>query len=93
MKISFQYTKHRPDGTQTFQKGTWKWVRSGEQVEFTAWCKGQPDNGVDKNEHCLHLYGDPAGNCEFKWNDSHCIMYPLEDIMPKIKQIKHSWRK
>jgi hypothetical protein len=72
-------------GTQTFQEGTWKWGRTGEQVEFTALCKGQPDNGVNKNEHCLHLYGDPAANCDFKWNDCPCITL-LKPICQKLKK-------
>ena len=66
---------------------------SFQYTEHKHFKMGHGNARTGKHEHYLVLYGDPAANCEFKWNDSHCIMYPLEAIMPKIEQIKHSWRK
>ena len=67
----------------TFQEGLWKWTRTGEQVEFTDWCSGEPNNGgVDKNEHCLHLW---FGSCDFKWNDCEC--FEIESFNRSIKPV------
>ena len=70
-----------------FPEGIWIWVRNGEGLEFKAWCENEPNN-ADKNEHCLHLYGDPDPYIhEFKWNDTIYLHKPLEAIMPKIEGI------
>ena len=46
------------------------WVRTGKQVEFTAWCSGQPDNQGPIGENCLSLWHN---TCELKWNDIDCL--------------------
>ena len=64
-------------------------MRTGEQVEFTAWYSGygwpdQPDNLMD-NEDCLHLTGDPP-ICENKWSDSYCGHMSMLPLCQKLKK-------
>ena len=74
----FSNLKHRCYEKHTFQEGVWIWVRTGKQVEFTAWCLGQPDNSLGEN--CLHLWYD---TCELKWNDNDCFNDNIKPICQK----------
>ncbi|XP_062577667.1 perlucin-like [Saccostrea cucullata] len=46
-------------------EGVFTWGRYGNQVTFTHWALGQPDN-AGSVEHCVHLYADGL------WNDMPC---------------------
>ena len=52
-----------------FQEGSWAWIRTGEPIEFSAWRQGQPDNGGNDEENCLHI----IFKWEYTWNDFSCI--------------------
>lgn len=49
-------------------QGTWLWYGTGNTVNFTHWCLGQPDNFV--GEHCGHIHY--ATQNTFCWNDMPC---------------------
>lgn len=64
-------------------EGNWQWV-SGEQVTWTHWAPGQPDNGGTIAENAAHLLGTNAGTQQWMWNDEtesfSNIMFPLIEL-------------
>ncbi|KAJ8302218.1 hypothetical protein KUTeg_021205 [Tegillarca granosa] len=54
-------------GSDMEVEGEWRWMKSRQPFQFTAWAPGQPDD-ANKHEDCLHLYGVSG----FKWNDYPC---------------------
>lgn len=42
------------------------WVNSGENVRYSNWAAGQPDNAGQ--EHC----GEIRGHYQYMWNDHQC---------------------
>ena len=44
------------------------WMRTGVEVNFTAWGVGEPNN-LNGIENCLHMN---RLTTEFKWNDLLC---------------------
>ena len=61
--------QHWIDGTDALKEGQWVWVSKMENIGFTAWKDGQPDNG-NSEEHCLATNFATVG----KWNDGNCIL-------------------
>ncbi|KAG5865880.1 hypothetical protein JTB14_034857 [Gonioctena quinquepunctata] len=54
-------------GTRILDGERWVWMSNGEQVEYTNWLAGQPDN---INDLCLHLI--EQRNIGLFWNDANC---------------------
>ncbi|XP_069115674.1 perlucin-like protein isoform X2 [Argopecten irradians] len=53
-------------GTDREREGVWKWIRTGELIEFKDFKPPEPNN--DKSEHCLTLFEES----DFGWNDDQC---------------------
>ncbi|XP_067915850.1 dromaiocalcin-1-like [Heterodontus francisci] len=50
-----------------YKEGTW-FSTDGSLMDFSNWYKGEPDNGGEKNEHCVRInHGMPL-----KWSDEKC---------------------
>ena len=55
----------------SFQEGNWIWVRTRENINYTAWEPNEPnDNLNQEDEDCLHMIFD--GIIRYKWNDYPC---------------------
>ena len=57
------------DGTDRNREGHWIWESTGEEMQYTNWIHGQPDNSY--GEHCLAVRGDHKDYGR-KWNDMPC---------------------
>ncbi|MBR8828699.1 MAG: hypothetical protein DSM107014_12500 [Gomphosphaeria aponina SAG 52.96 = DSM 107014] len=49
------------------KEGVWKWV-SGEQVTYTNWYPGEPNNALNIEDYA-HINLPPVSNSSGKWND------------------------
>ena len=64
----------------SFQEGNWVWIRTSENVDYTAWGTGQPNDDYS-NENCLHMIYD--GPELYSWNDYDCSKNTLRDAAMK----------
>lgn len=56
------------DGADHKRNGVWKWMRTGENLIYTTWRSGEPNQGIRNN--CLELWGnDPM---QTLWKASDC---------------------
>nr|UYM80458.1 perlucin-like protein [Terebratalia transversa] len=55
-------------GTDIKSPGTWVWVSTSQQFDYTNWAAGEPNNA---NENCAQLSIWP-GHKGYPWNDSLC---------------------
>ena len=49
-------------------ESTWRWVGTGEELGYTNWRPGQPDNH-NNDQHCIYYRADGA---DPRWDDWHC---------------------
>ncbi|XP_060551705.1 A disintegrin and metalloproteinase with thrombospondin motifs adt-2-like isoform X2 [Ruditapes philippinarum] len=55
--------------TDSVTEGKWQWTDLNQQVNFTYWDGGQPDNaGIDGEEDCAIF----LAKFQYKWNDVGC---------------------
>jgi len=54
-------------------KGRFIWDDSKEELDFSNWDEGQPDNWYDEGEDCVSLYSSGA------WNDLGCYTVFIGD--------------
>ena len=75
-------------GTDFFKEGHWRWERTGEPLQFSAWGFNQPDN-VDifgNSEDCLHIFSLKWAG-DRSWNDHTCVSVPDEQYMRPLCQL------
>ncbi|XP_076112739.1 perlucin-like protein [Mytilus galloprovincialis] len=53
--------------TDLGQEGTWTWTL-GNQIGYSDWAYGQPDNGNGSSQDCLQLWDDKS----YRWDDLWC---------------------
>ncbi|XP_069115648.1 perlucin-like protein [Argopecten irradians] len=70
-------------GTDSDSEGQWVWVRTGQNVGFTDWQRGEPSNS-NGNEDCIILNGERLS----AWNDAPCAeeYYPICEKRVEYKQ-------
>ena len=59
----------------SFQEGQWVWTRNDNQVDYTKWDIGEPNNGgiigiFGKGEDCLYI--SSGWKKGYPWNDLNC---------------------
>ena len=62
LKASGKFNQYWLGATDSVTEGTFKWC-TGEEMSYTNWDTGQPDN-CDNNENCLLIWSNG------KWNDA-----------------------
>ena len=65
----------KSDINNSFQEGQWVWTRNDNQVDYTKWDIGEPNNGgiigiFGKGEDCLYI--SSGWKKGYPWNDLNC---------------------
>ena len=65
----------KSDINNLFQEGQWVWTRNDDQVDYTKWDIGEPNNGgiigiFGKGEDCLYI--SSGWKKGYPWNDLNC---------------------
>jgi len=70
LHLTFQYknSTYWTSGSDVESEGHFKWTATGQQFQYTNWCKGQPDNSGGF-EDCVHIHHTNKISC---WNDFGC---------------------
>ncbi|XP_041365176.1 perlucin-like protein [Gigantopelta aegis] len=72
------HTRKTPDhvwtgGNDLLFEGEWRWIGSGENMAYTDWYPGDPNNVVHGDKHdedCVEMF--PGPKLEYKWYDEDC---------------------
>ena len=71
-----------------YKEGNWRWERTGEPMQFSAWGVGQPDSHdiFGHTEDCLHLFSTQWAG-DRSWNDHICVHVPDEQFFRPLCQL------
>ena len=67
-------------------EGTWRWLESHREAEYTNWGPEQPDNSISNNpdgEDCAAKWGNDAGEL---WNDFRCEAEGIHALCQVLKE-------